>query len=319
MKWYALIGAACYVLLLLIPLPLLPSSAGTVNIGEPSTSAAETDEPAETIKILDASAGVIYTFEERDFIIYTVAAEMPALYEPEALKAQAVATYTYYMYEKSRNADKAELQGADTTQVPDTFPASYSPEGLREKWGDKYATHLTTIAQAVDSVLGQQILYEGQPILAVYHAANWGKTETAGVVWGSEYPYLQSVDSAGDAAHEDCTSAVTVGDKAFSAAFGGLEGEAATWITGEITRSPAGSVTAITVGGKTYTGREVREKLGLRSACFTVTHGEEEFTFEVRGYGHGVGLSQVGANALAKEGYTYKEILEHYYTGVTVE
>lgn len=319
MKVYVIAGLVCYLLLLLIPLPLLPETDKPVDLGTPTTSTAEKDEPAETIKILDADAGVLYTFDQRDFLIYTVASEMPALYETEALKAQAVATYTYYMYEKSRNADKAELQGADTTQVPDTFPHTYSPAGLQEKWGENYATHLNTIATAVDSVLGEQVLYEGEPILAVYHAANWGKTETAGVVWGSDYPYLQSVTSDGDAQHADLRSTVTVNEKAFSAAFGGLDGKATNWVGEDIKRSAAGSVTAITIGGKTYTGREVREKLGLRSACFTVTYTDEGFTFEVQGYGHGVGLSQVGANALAKEGYTYKEILQHYYTGVTIE
>ncbi len=319
MKVYVIAGAVCYLLLLLIPLPLLPETDKPADLGAPTTSAAQKDEPAETIKILDADAGVLYTFDQRDFLIYTVASEMPALYEPEALKAQAVATYTYYMYEKSHNADKEELQGADTTQVPATFPDTYSPAGLQEKWGKNYTTHLNTIAAAVDSVLGQQILYEGEPILAVYHAANWGKTETAGVVWGKDYPYLQSVTSDGDAEHQDRDSTVTVNEKAFSAAFGGLNGKAAGWIGKEIKRSAAGSVTAVTIGEKTYTGREVREKLGLRSACFTVAHTDEGFTFEVQGYGHGVGLSQVGANALAKQGYTYKEILQHYYTGVTVE
>jgi stage II sporulation protein D len=196
MKLYVWLGAICYVLLMLIPLPLLPASQEEPADTVPTTSTTvpapdEPEEPKKTFTILDASAGVIYTFEQRDFLIYTVAAEMPASYHTEALKAQAVATYTYYMYEKRHNEDSKELQGADSSQVPASFPATYSPQGLKEKWGEDYDTHLKTIAAAVDSVMGKCLTYEGEPILAVYHHGNWGRTETAGIVWGTDYPYLQ--------------------------------------------------------------------------------------------------------------------------------
>ena len=320
MKGTALLTAFGYLAALLLPTPLLPKPTVEPQPALPDVTPLENetqeDTPsADTIEILDVAAGVIYTFDERDFLIYTVAAEMPALYHPEALKAQAVATYTYYMYEREHNRDKESLQGADTTQVPGSFPATYSPEGLKALWGEQYDTHLATVAAAVDSVLGQRVLYDDKPALTVYHAGNWGRTEQASVVWGTEYPYLQSVVSAGDETAASCQSTVTVSDDEFARAFEDvtLNGEPSGWIAAEITCSPAGSVTGLTVGGKVFTGREVRSRLGLRSACFTVTHGEDGFVFTVKGHGHGVGMSQVGANAMAQQGFSYTEILAHYY------
>lgn len=328
MKPYVLLCAACYAFLLLLPVPLLPPAtdkpATDITVTAPSATTTTTAAPAETadtITVLHASAGVLYTFDQRDFLIYTVAAEMPALYHKEALKAQAVATYTYYMYEKQHNAGDPSLQGAHSAQVPPSFPATYSPEGLKAIWGDEYETHLNTVAQAVDEVYGQQILYEGEPISANYHRSNWGKTETAAVVWGADHPYLQSVTSTGDDLDPDGTSTVTVTAKELAAAFPASQfpEDPAQWLGEEVLRSPAGSVTSLTLGGRSYTGQEVRAALGLRSACFTVTQTEGAFTFQVNGYGHGVGMSQYGANAMAKQGATYKEILQHYYTGVTIE
>lgn len=345
MKSYAMLCVICYVLFLLLPLPLLPAAAETPPVAAepdepnkpsnptstatgtatPTTTVKPTDKPekptAAVFKVLDADADVLYTFAERDFLIYTVAAEMPASYPIEALKAQAVASYTYYTYEKARNADNTDkLKGADFTGVPSSFPESYSAAGLKKQWGDDYATYLKKITDAVDAVAGKRLLYKNAPIFAAYHSCNGGRTETAKTVWGSDYTYLQSVVSSGDTLSPNATSTVTVSDSKFAAAFPELKltGSADGWITGSPSVSAAGTVTALTVGGKTLTGREIRTALGLRSACFTVTHDKNGFTFTVRGYGHGVGMSQYGAKTMAEQGFTYDEILRHYYTGVTL-
>ncbi len=314
MKGYGWLFVVCYAVITLLPLPLLPKEMPSLGaaVTTPTTGA---DKPTEdSITVLDAAAGVLYTFAERDFLIYTVAAEMPASYHPEALKAQAVATYTYYTREKAVNAGKADLQGADTAQVPTSFPQSYSPEGLQEKWGNDYDKHLTAVAAAVDAVLGQTLTYEGEPILAVYHARNGGRTETAGVVWGKDYPYLSSVVSSADAEKGSERVVIAAADVAAAFAELTLTGDAAAWI-GKPTVTSAGTVTALTVGGTVFTGGQVRERLGLKSACFTVTYTAEGFVFEVKGHGHGVGMSQVGAGGMAAQGFTYKEILAHYYPG----
>ncbi len=328
MKPYLSLCILCYALFLVLPLPLL-RGVGTDKLSEPSPSTTVTTttttkptvsstDDAAVFRVLDAAAKVVYTFTERDFLIYTVAAEMPASYPPEALKAQAVASYTYYTYQKNRKLDN--LYGADFADAP-SFPDSYTTDALRKRWGDNYDKHLGAIAEAVDAVAGELLLYENKPIFAAYHSNNSGVTESSKTVWDVEYPYLQSVNSSGDALAPNNRTTVTVSDEKFAAAFPKLElkGNADDWITGKPTVSDAGTVTAITVGGKTLTGREVREALELRSACFTVTHGKDGFTFEVAGYGHGVGMSQFGAKTLAEQGFTYREILRHYYTGVTLK
>ncbi len=325
MKPYIGICLLCYCLFLLLPLPTLPKSVAPTDEPSPSpdVSTETPDEQSDDVfKVLDADAGVIYTFAERDFLIYTVASEMPASYPIEALKAQAVATYTYYTYEKARQAENsAALQGADFSAVPSTFPETYSPEGLKKYWGDHYDTYLQTIASAVDAVYGKQILYNDSPIFAAYHSSNAGKTESSSIVWGNEFDYLQPVVSSGDTLSPHYNTTVTVSDKDFAGAFPelSLSGDAGSWISGTPTVTDSGTVTSITIGGKTFTGRQVREALALRSACFSVTHGTDGFTFTVSGYGHGVGMSQYGAKAMAEQGFTYDEILRHYYTGVTVK
>lgn len=320
MKGFAWLFAVCYALVLAFPLPLLPKETPDLSLGGAVTTPTDNEETTETatITILDASAGVLYTFAERDFLIYTVAAEMPASYGAEALKAQAVATYTYYLREKQVNAGKADLQGAHSSQAPESFPHGYSPEDLQTKWGTDYEKHLTAIAAAVDAVAGTYLAYENKPILAVYHASNGGRTETAGTVWGQDYPYLQAVPSTADAARASETATVSEADFAAAFADADLTGEASGWISPDITATDSGTVTAITIGGKVFTGGEVRKRLKLRSAQFTVTHTTEGFVFTVRGYGHAVGMSQVGAGGMAEQGFSYKEILAHYYPGSTL-
>lgn len=326
MKPYIGICLLCYCLFLLLPLPTLPKpddSSDEPSATTPDTSYTSPSEPSTAVfKVLDADAGVIYTFTERDFLIYTVASEMPASYPIEALKAQAVATYTYYTYEKARQAENsAALQGADFSVVPASFPETYSPEGLKKRWGDDYDTHLQTIATAVDAVYGKQLVYDGSPIFAAYHSCNNGKTESSGIVWGNEFAYLQPVVSSGDVLSPYYQTTVVISEKEFAAAFPelSLTGDADGWISDAPTVSASGTVTSLTIGGTSYTGKQVREALNLRSACFSVTHGTDGFTFTVSGYGHGVGMSQYGAKALAEQGFTYDEILSHYYTGVTLQ
>ncbi len=325
MKTFTILFFVCYFTLAVLPLPFLQPTVAAPPAQKQETPLTQTSQP-ETEKttavfnVLDTAGGAVYTFTERDFLIYTVAAEMPASYPAEALKAQAVASYTYYTYEKLKNADKASLQGADFSSVPASFPATYSPEGLKEQWGNDYDKHLQTIASAVDAVFGKRILYENSPIFAAYHSCNWGKTETSAVVWGTDFPYLQSVISSGDELSPRAEATVTISEKNFAAAFPelNLSGDATQWITGTPSLSPAGSVAAITIGGKSIPGKTVRDALKLPSACFSVNHGTNGFTFTVKGYGHGVGMSQYGAKALAEQGFSYEEILKHYYTGVTV-
>lgn len=304
-------------------LPAAPNTPADFDGEPPAVSTAVEPVAAEAVfRVQSAVSDTVVTLSERDFLIGTLAAEMYPSYGIEALKAQAVAAYTYYGCK--RTAARADGEMADFSDVPSTFPTLYTVEGMRERWGECFEEYYQKLCEAVDAVLGQRLLYEGEPILAVYHAMSAEKTETAAVVWGRDLPYLQAVDSPGDTLAPSYETVVSVSAADFAAALQGVgvtpEGAAADWVDGDsLTRSPSGTVTAVTVCGHTFTGRELRTLFSLRSAAFTLQYrADTGFVFTVHGYGHGVGLSQYGAACLAAEGKTYVEILQYYYTGVTV-
>ena len=336
MKRYGILILCCYLLLLLLPLPALgilqedkpddPSPGSSVSSPADNSDASVPGGNEAVFKVLDTEADIIYTFTERDFVLYTVAAEMQPTYHTEALKAQAVATYTYYSYQRQRRRENPdpELKGADFSDMPSAFPALYSPDGLKEQWGSQYDACLEKVAGAVDQVLGKRMQYDGQDIFAAYHSTSPGTTEFALTVWGKDYPYLQPVASPGDKLSPDFQSQASFSPEQFTqtmkASFSDLilEGDAAGWISGSPTLSDSGTVTAITIGGLELTGKQVREALNLRSACFSVEYKDGCFLFTVRGYGHGVGMSQYGADYMARQGALWEDILNHYYTGITI-
>lgn len=345
MKGYLWLTLLTALLLLLLPLPALsalrptaadePSAAATTAVSAATTTSAtdvapttttvpttDTAPSEEDFRVQDVASGRIVALSTRDFLIGTLAAEMYPSFHPEALKAQAVAAYTYY--DRKRTAARADGCEADFSDVPATFPQLYTVEGMQARWGTQFEAYYQKLCDAVDAVYGYRILYDGQPILAAYHAMTGGDTETAAVIWGRDLPYLQSVPNAGDALVPSYESVVTVSAADMAAALETQDispvGDAATWIDFDaITRSPAGTVTSLPVGDGTLTGRQVRALFSLRSAVFTVEYRPAGgFVFTVHGYGHGVGLSQYGANALAQQGKTWEEILHYYYTDVTI-
>lgn len=347
MKGYLWLTLLTALLLLLLPFPALsalrptaadePSAAPTTSAVSATTTTFATDTATDAttapttattasedgeFRVQDVASGRIVALSARDFLIGTLAAEMYPSFHPEALKAQAVAAYTYY--DRKRTAARADGCEADFSDVPATFPQLYTVEGMQARWGAQFETYYQKLCDAVDAVYGYRILYDGQPILAAYHAMTGGDTETAAVIWGSDLPYLQSVPNAGDSLVPSYESVVTVpaADMAAALETQGISpsGDAATWIHFDaITRSPAGTVTTLPVGDGTLTGRQVRALFSLRSAVFTVEYRPASgFVFTVHGYGHGVGLSQYGANALAQQGKTWEEILHYYYTDVTI-
>lgn len=333
MKGYLWLCVLVTVLLLVLPLQTFgmnnPPAPAPAPDPAPAATTASTTAPTEAVNTVPggefrvAVADEVITVDERTFLIGTLAAEMYPTYHIEALKAQAVAAYTYYGYE--RDAARQKGEAADFDDVPSTFPALYSEEGLRTRFGDKFGEYYAKLCEAVDAVFGQRIYYEGEPIMAVYHAMSAEQTETAGVIWGKDLPYLRPVKNPGDTLAPSYESVVTVTVTDFAAAVqeagATLSGDAGSWIdTAGIARSASGTVTAVKVGDQTFTGRQLRALFGLRSAVFTVEYrAGAGFVFTVHGYGHGVGMSQYGADCLAAAGKDYREILQYYYTGVTVE
>ena len=264
--------------------------------------------------------------EEMDlgtYLVGVVRAEMPASFEPEALKAQAVAARTYTLYKIQSGGNHGDT--ADICTDSTCCQAYISEEQARNNWGKNADAYERKIEEAVTATDGQAILYGGVPILAVFHSSSAGLTRTAGEVWQNDLPYLQAVESPepGDSIPNYYSRVEFTAEEfrnAFAAAYpeADLSGDPSTWLKDAVVDS-AGSVSTVRVGGVTVKGSTLRSILGLRSACFEWEVQDGKLVFFVTGYGHGVGLSQYGANQMAADGADYREILTHYYTGVTVE
>lgn len=278
----------------------------------------------DTIRVLSVSSGKVEVIDEREYVCGAVAAEMPATYHPEALKAQAAACYTYALrmkYEQEQAPD-AKLKGAYITDESTTHQGYLNIAQRKAKWGDKFEVYSEKIEKAVDEVIGKVITFDGQPIIAAFHAISTGKTEDAKTVWGEDIPYLKPVLSAGDRLSPDYTATVIFSQDQFKKKAESLEGvqfddDASGWV-GKNKVSDAGTVISIEIGGKAFTGAQVRTAFNLRSPAFKIDYKDKSFTVHVTGYGHSVGMSQYGADFMARQGSTWEEIIEHYYTGVSI-
>ena len=239
--------------------------------------------------------------ELEEYVVGVVAAEMPAVFPEEALKAQAVAARTYQV---------RQMQAAGTDQVLyDVGQAYITTAEQQKRWGENYPFHAGKIRKAVQDTAGEIMVYEGEPILAAFHAQSAGRTEDAVHVWNREVPYLQSVDSSGDKKAPQHKTTIVFSEKDLKEKLGSAD-------TKILSRTDAGTVLEMQAGKAVFTGREVREKLDLRSANFEIKEKGEAIVFTTYGYGHGVGMSQSGASFLAEEGKKYHEILRYYYQGI---
>ena len=252
-----------------------------------------------------------------------VRGEMPASFQLEALKAQAAAERTYVYYQLAAGRKEAHPD-ADVCTDPACCNAWLSEAAAREKWGGDFDGWERRIEEAVAATDGQAALYDGQPILAVFHSSSAGKTAEAGDVWSGDVPYLRSVDSPeGEETVPNYYSAATFtaaeAKALLSAAHPELtySGGPDKWF-GAVERDDSGRVSTVEVCGAPLRGVEVRRIFSLRSACFTVDAAADKVTFRVTGYGHGVGMSQYGANELARQGKTWQEILMWYYADITI-
>ena len=275
-----------------------------------------TIEP-ENVRVLNNETGQTETYTLADYLFGVVSAEMPALYEPEALKAQAVAAYTFYLRKKETNSQK----DYDITNDYSQDQAFISPAAAKEKWGSNADSYETKIRAAINSVLYKKVTYNGQIAATVYHAISFGKTETAADVWGGEYPYLVSVDSNFDKFATNYLSVVTFTAAELKTALSGVaevKNLTENCFSAK-TLTTAGSVKSLKVGGTTVSGAKIRKALNLRSTDFDIAFENGTYTFTVRGYGHAIGMSQFGANYLAQQGKTWQEILLYYYTGCQIE
>lgn len=248
------------------------------------------------------------------YLTGVVAAEMPLSFAAEALKAQAVAARTFTM----RQLEKGKHEQWDLCGDSACCQGWLSRQAVTDKLGEAY---WQIAEEAVAATEGKVLTYDGELIEAVYFSCSGGRTEAAVTVWGSEVPYLQSVPSEGEETAAAFSSVVELErdelqgllpEAVFSS------GAPASWI-GTVVRTEGGGVEQMELGGQSFSGVQLRSLLKLRSTNFTVAPMENGLRFEVLGYGHRVGMSQYGANAMAQAGSSWEEILTHYYTGALVE
>ena len=265
--------------------------------------------------------GELVDMELNEYLWGVVAAEMPASFEQEALKAQAVAARTYALNKAGHAANHPE---ADLCTDYTCCQAWIARDTALSNWGENAAAYADKITRAVAETNNEVILYEGSLISALFHSSSGEGTQDAEAVWGNSVPYLQSVPSPEGEEVPNYHSEVILTAQACREAIlaacpeAVLEGEPTNWF-GPVTPDTGGSVGTIVLGGVTVSGAQARQIFGLRSANFTVEPTAEAVTFQVTGFGHGVGMSQYGANAMAADGSSYLDILQHYYTGVTVD
>lgn len=242
-----------------------------------------------------------------DYVMHVLACEMPASFNVEALKAGAVASRTFYLYKSEHNPGYV-ANVTDQCFVDD--------EGMKKKWGSDYQKYYDIIKSVVEDTAGEFISYNGDVIQSFYFSMSNGYTENLENVFSESKPYLVSVDSEWDKNLNSFSKEVIFSKSDFLSKLGLSSSDSVNIEV--LSRSESNRVNKVSVNGVEFKGTVFRTKLGLRSTDFDFNVSGDSIKITTRGYGHGVGLSQYGANEMAKLGYSYKDILKHYYTGVEI-
>lgn len=320
MRKYALL--CCALAVIMITVPLISVRYMRVEGGGENISS-ESDLPRDTIDVMMSNTGSVKTLKMREYIIGSLSGEMSASYHKEALKAQAVACYTFALYVASREEKRPE--GADISDDSTVYQSYIDEDARKKKWGDDYEKNEKIMSEAVDEVFGQYLEYDGKPAMAAYHAMCSGKTESAANVWGKSVSYLKSTVSSGDKLAPNYETCQKVSADEFKRilfkkglTYGDYPTDASKWI-GDIERYNSGVVKYVDICGKKISGTDMRSLFSLKSADFDISFADGGFTFTCRGNGHFVGMSQYGADYMARQGSSYDEILNHYYPGTVLK
>ena len=319
MKRRAVLAYAVLLLALFLPgLRQKQPAPPEKSAGEPAVSPcpAPASVPESIRLLLD---GEVRVLPLEDYLVGVLAGEMPASFAPEALKAQAVAARTFALY----CASGSKHAGADVCADPGCCQAWLDEERMRLNWGADYEQNLSRLRAAAEQTAGEFLCYEGKPVFAAFHSSSAGATEASGAIWNPR-PYLVSVPSPESAetvpryVSRLLCAPLDFRDTLLAAhPEADLSAEPESWL-GPVEHDESGRVASVTLGGVPVRGTELRALFSLRSTAFTLAYGEDGFCFTVTGSGHGVGMSQYGAEVMARGGADYREILAHYYPGTTL-
>jgi len=277
--------------------------------------------PEIHLKMYNADEKKLEDMTLEKYVEGVLAAEMPASFEMEALKAQAVAarTLAFRNLEEYGGPGCSKYKGADVCSRHDHCQAWISEAEMKKNWGSSYETNIKKIRDAVAATWGEVITYEGEPIEVLFHSTSGGKTENVEDVFSKALPYLRSVTSEGEEDAPRYQARVTMSKSKFISIFkkkysrAKLSEKNLEQSVRILKHSEGGGVMLIEVGGVTIKGTDFRKMYNLNSHKFTISFKGDQVIIETIGYGHRVGMSQLGANSMAKEGSSYKEILAHYY------
>ncbi len=326
MKIYLIMTAILFLISALFPLITLAdkdekAEAVTVEAAKETTRASAedpTDEPTsvETVSLTVSATGKVTEMSVQEYVYGAVCAEMPASFHKEALKAQAVACYTYmkWLKENSDNSEKAYI--SDSSAIHQSF---ITEEELRERWGNNYDIYSEKVSEAVDSVLYEYLTYEDETAMTVFHGLSPGRTVSAKEIWKSDVPYLKSVTAPGDTLSPDATAEVKLTEKEFIKPFKNAKEEDAETVFEGIKENVEGFIDEISFGKTVLSATDLRSAYGLKSPFFKAERSKNCITLTVYGKGHGVGMSQYSADYMARQGSTYEEILYHFYKGTTLK
>ena len=315
------------ILLLAIPAIALYKSSPqqNENINKKVFQMSNISEPAN-YKMLDISSDSIIEITPREYIIGAVLAQMPASFESESLKTQAVISHTYILRQHILEVETPteNLNGADFSNDTNLYQAYFTTEQAKALYGKNYEVNLVKITTAVDSVLNEIITYNNEPILPAFHSMSGGMTESAKIAWGTDFEYLQAVSSTGEETAKGFIEEKEYTCDELSARLTQnitdlkLSEDKSEWI--KITeKSPSGTVLTLQVGNLAVKGSEIKEIFSLRSCYYDISYNTNVFKITTRGVGHGVGLSQYGANDMAQKGDSYDKIISYYYTGIEIQ
>ena len=262
------------------------------------------------VKKEDTSEIIKVPLEE--YVYGVVSSEMPASFSEEALKAQAVASRTYVMYamENSRNRD-FDVYDSVNSQVYN------SEDNLKEFWGDKYGEYSNKIKKVIIDTKGEYITYNDEIIEAFFFSTSTGYTENSEEVFNEELPYLRSVESAWDKNSPSFNNEIEISKNDFYNKLG--IGYSDILDISDVEKTVSGRIKSLKINGAYFKGVDVRTKLGLRSTFFTFYENGNKIIVKTKGYGHGVGMSQYGAQGMALAGFKYEDIIKYYYTGVEIK
>jgi len=320
------LAALLFTVILLIPTVLVLPFSGDQTSGELNEEVKNTTEvevSAEPSADSSVEVAVFRTAQSQvekvplnEYLIGVVAAEMPAEFELEALKAQALTARTYYVKQMTGSGTKGLPDGAHVTDTQ-AHQVYKNKAELQQQWGSAFAQKYAKVKEAVQATDGQILTYDGEPIEATFFSTSNGFTENSEDYWSNNIPYLRSVKSPWDKNSPKYTEQKIIPIREFENKLGVKLSNRSE--VGTITQKTEGNrVGKVEIAGKVLSGKVVRETLGLNSSDFKWYAKGDNIVIETKGYGHGVGMSQYGANGMAAEGKNYKDIVQHYYQGVEI-